>query len=175
MLDTTNITIETPRLILRAFTMDDLEDMYAYAKVPGVGEAAGWPHHTDMEVTRGILEGFLEKRDVFALWHKEDGKVIGSLGLHFKGKEGAREMGYVLAKDYWGVGLVPEAARAAMDFCWNELGLDAIDICHFTENDRSRRVIEKLGFTYVEDNVYYAAALDKHFPEKKYVIKKPGA
>jgi ribosomal-protein-alanine N-acetyltransferase len=172
MLNTTKITIETPRLVLRAFTMDDLEDMYEYASVLGVGEAAGWPHHKSRDTTVQIIEGFLQKKDVFAIWHRADAKVIGSLGLHDKGAPGAREMGYVLAKPYWGQGLATEAAAAAIDFCWNVLQLDAINICHFAENDRSRRVIEKLGFIYEKDDIYYAAALDTHFPEKKYVLKR---
>ncbi|HMM32939.1 MAG TPA: GNAT family N-acetyltransferase, partial [Clostridia bacterium] len=120
--DVSNIVIETERLVLRAFVESDLEDFYAYASVPGVGEAAGWPHHTSMETSARVLQSFLEENEVFALYHKADKKVIGSLGLHRSwANEDERyqslklkEIGYVLAKEYWGSGLMTEAVRAAI-------------------------------------------------------------
>jgi ribosomal-protein-alanine N-acetyltransferase len=178
--DCTNIVIETPRLILRAFTAQDLDDMYEYASVPGVGEAAGWPHHKNIEETQNILNMFMEEKNVFALWHRADKKVIGSLGLHESwttkdkcptyGHLSAKEMGYVLAKPYWGQGLATEAARAALDFCREKLRLECVGICHFRENAASRRVIEKLGFSYVKEDTYYSKQMDTHFPDIKYVL-----
>jgi len=80
--DVSNIIIETPRLTLRPFEAADLTDFFAYASVPGVGEMAGWPHHKTMEESRRILNRFLSEKKNFALFHKTDNKVIGSLGLH---------------------------------------------------------------------------------------------
>ena len=179
-LDLTNITIETPRLLLRAFTEHDLDDFFAYASVPGVGEMAGWPHHTSKSVSKIILASFLESKEVFAIYHKADGKVIGSLGLHKAWTDREEEfahlktknIGYVLAKDYWGQGLVPEAVRAVIDYGFNELGLDAFSIEHFVENVQSRRVIEKCGFKFVKTGVYHAQLLDKHFDEMRYILLK---
>ena len=64
---------------LRPWRPDDLEDLYAYASVPGVGEMAGWPHHEDRETSKGILEHFIEGKKTFALEYQ--GKVIGSMGI----------------------------------------------------------------------------------------------
>ena len=50
--DVTNIRIETPRLILRPWTEADLNDLYEYASVDGVGEMAGWSHHESIEISR---------------------------------------------------------------------------------------------------------------------------
>ncbi len=47
-MDVTNIRIETARLILRAWQMEDLDDFFEYAKVDGVGQMAGWQPHMDM-------------------------------------------------------------------------------------------------------------------------------
>ena len=55
----TSQTLETERLILRAWRADDLEDFYAYASEPGVGERAGWKHHESREESRRILESFI--------------------------------------------------------------------------------------------------------------------
>jgi len=170
-LDVTDIVIETERLTLRAFTADDLQDFYDYARVLGVGEMAGWPHHQSIETSRVILGGFIEKKDVFAIWHKADKKVIGSLGLHnawinreeeYKHLK-AKNIGYVLAKDYWGKGLMGEAVQAVIHYGFTELEMEAFSIEHFVENMQSRRVIEKCGFKFVKEGRYNAQLLDKYF------------
>jgi len=178
--DVTNITIETDRLLLRAFTMDDLDDMFAYASVPGVGEMAGWPHHTSKDVTKIILGGFLKSKDVFTIFHKADKKVIGSLGIHTAWTDREEEfkhlktknIGYVLSKEYWGQGLVPEAVKAVIRYGFDVMELDAFSIEHFVENAQSRRVIEKCGFKFVKTGVYHAKQLDKHFDEMRYILMK---
>lgn len=103
------IQLETERLILRPFVKEDLDDFYAYASVEGVGEMAGWKHHASKEETQKILDMFIESNQVFAIYHKEDQKVIGSLEIKKYGREEAltefatyqgRELGFVLSKDY---------------------------------------------------------------------------
>ena len=59
MIDVSGTVLETDRLILRPFRETDLEDFYAYASVEGVGEMAGWPHHTSMETSRRVLDSFI--------------------------------------------------------------------------------------------------------------------
>ena len=108
--DVTNIRIETERLILRPWRESDLNDLYEYASVPGVGEMAGWSHHKSVEESHQILSSFIFHKKTFALEYKENGKVIGSLGLEemepdpLTGEKCGREVGYVLSKDYWGQG-----------------------------------------------------------------------
>ncbi len=181
MIDVSDTTLETERLILRPFQETDLEDLYAYASVEGVGESAGWPHHTSLETSRRVLESFIRGRNIFAVVWKETGRVIGSLGLHESWTEqepeyrGMRcvEIGYVLAKEFWGRGLMPEAVKRVIRYCFEECCLDALTICHFEENDRSRRVIEKCGFRYVGDNVWHAKLLGKDFKDKRYILMRP--
>jgi ribosomal-protein-alanine N-acetyltransferase len=57
-IDTSKISLETDRLILRPFCEGDLFDLYKYASVPGVGEMAGWPHHESIETSMIILKSF---------------------------------------------------------------------------------------------------------------------
>ena len=156
--DVTNIRIETDRLILRAWRDGDLEDFYEYARVDGVGQMAGWLPHASMEKSRMILDLFIREKKTFALELKENGKVIGSLGLETR--DGSleipelmqgREIGYVLSKDYWGRGLMPEAVKAVIDYCFRELKFDYLTCGHFISNSQSRRVIEKCGFRYLSD------------------------
>ena len=145
--------IETERLILRPWKWEDAEDMYAYASSPNVGPRAGWKPHESIEETRQIMkEMFVGADDVWALELKENHKVIGSLGLHETSRGGLvydREMGYVLSEEYWGRGLMPEAAARAVQFAFEELGVEILMVAHFDFNMRSRRVIEKLGFSWL--------------------------
>ena len=160
IVDVTNIRIETERLILRAWKDSDLDDLYTYASVPGVGECAGWAHHESVEESKRILAMFMNHKKVFALELKENGKVIGSLGLEELHPdpigEGAygREIGYVLSKEYWGRGLMPEAVRGVIKYCFHVLNFDFMTCAHFIQNDRSRRVIEKVGFQFFGETDY---------------------
>lgn len=176
--DVSGVVLTTERLILRPWQESDLEDLFAYASVPGVGEMAGWPHHRTREDSLEVLRGFMEKKDVFAIVHKKDGKVIGSLGIHNSWAANdpkysdlvVKDIGFVLSRDYWGQGLVPEAARAVVDYCFDVLGLDALTCGYFVNNHRSRRVIEKLGFHYVKTVLLHSEALERMFETKCYIL-----
>ena len=159
-IDMTNTILKTDRLTLRPWKESDLEDFYTYASVDGIGQMAGWMPHKDREESRQILRHFIEGKKTFALEH--NGKVIGSLGIEAY-REGAypelaalqgRSIGYVLSKDYWGQGLMPEAVNAVIAWLFDEIKLDFIFVGHFDWNRQSRRVIEKCGFRYLTSTKY---------------------
>lgn len=153
-MDVTGMEIKTKRLLLRPFRESDLQDFYAYAKVDGVGQMAGWQPHKSVEETKEILGMFMEGKKVLALEH--EGKVIGSLGIekyaerHFPqlSPYQGRAIGYVLSKDYWGRGLMPEAVKAVKEYLFEQENLDFIMAGHFDWNRQSARVIHKCGFQY---------------------------
>ena len=86
---------------------------------------------------------------------KGTGRVVGSLGVEkygmeeklseFDGYKG-REFGFVLSKDNWGRGLMPEAMRAAVAYLFGEYDLDFLICGYFDYNLQSARVQEKCGF-----------------------------
>lgn len=150
-------TLETERLILRPFTLDDLDDFFEYCKLETVGPNAGWKPHKDRELSKKIIEGFIEKGDVLAIYHKQDEKVIGSIGLHKKYDESLDdyyEIGYVLSTPYEGRGLMTEAVRRLLDHIFKDLKLDVVYCGHFVENNKSRRVIEKCNFNFLYEKEY---------------------
>ncbi len=158
-IDVTGLHLETPRLILRPWAQEDLADFFEYSRVPGVGEMAGWKHHESIEDSQKILEMFQQDKKTLALQLKENGKVIGSLGLEELDpdplpEQQGREIGYVLNKDYWGRGLMPEAVQAVIDYCFGTLHYDFLTCGHFVQNKRSQRVIEKTGFSYFAETEY---------------------
>ena len=108
-----------------------------------MGPRAGWPAHTSVTNSLEIIHGPLGGPETYALVLKETGEPIGSAGL-FPPEEFCRpadlpkdavqlELGYWVAKPYWGQGLVSEAGR---------------ELLRHAFEDQSRRVIEKLGYTY---------------------------
>ncbi len=149
------LVIETERLILRSFKQSDLLDFYEYASVPGVGEMAGWKHHETIEKTQEILDIFIKEDKTFAIVFKKNNKVIGSLGVEKYGLEEkltefksyyGREIGYVLSKDYWGKGIMPEAVGAVITYLFDDLNLDFLTCGYYDFNIQSKRVQEKCGF-----------------------------
>ncbi|MBR5871823.1 MAG: GNAT family N-acetyltransferase [Clostridia bacterium] len=183
-IDLKNTTLTTDRLILRPWKADDLDDFYAYASVDGVGQPAGWMPHRSRDESRGILNMFMEHGNVFAIEHRTDRRVIGSLGLHKPPFEALPpeqnpyphlrtcEIGYVLAKPYWGQGLMPEAVRRVQNYLFEDMAADLIFVSHYTFNTQSRRVIEKCGFTFLYESEHYAKQLDKTYPTKHYAIDR---
>ena len=176
-IDVNNIHIETERLILRPWRESDLPDFYAYASHPDVGIHAGWNPHRSMEESKQILAMFIREKKVFTLELKETGKVIGSLGLEEPNPDPVtdgygREIGYVLGKEYWGRGLMPEAVRAVIGYCFDVLHYDYLTCSHFLRNDRSRRVIEKIGFTFFGESDF-ETSMNTLELSKNYIMHNP--
>lgn len=145
--------LETERLILRPWYESDAEELYIYARDPEVGPPAGWLPHTDVENSREIIRSVLPVPETYAVCLK-DGKPIGSVGLHLKGRtdmtdrEDECELGYWIGKPFWGQGLIPEAARELLRYAFEELGMRAVWCGYYDGNLKSKRVQEKLGFVY---------------------------
>lgn len=159
-IDISNVVLKTERLILRPWRQSDLEDFFEYASVDGVGQMAGWVPHASKEESQMILDRFVNGKKTFALEYQ--GKVIGSLGIEFYNENSfpeladkqCREIGYVLAKDYWGRGLMPEAVKEVIRYLFEEVKLDIILCGHFLRNGQSARVQEKCGFKHYAYGTY---------------------
>ena len=155
-IDISNVVLTTPRLVLRPWRMNDVDDMYEYASVDGVGQPAGWAPHTSREESERIVSLFIEGKKTFAI--ELNGKVVGSVGIdrydekRFPAFDAlrAREIGYVLAKPCWGMGLMTEAVARVLEYLFVDLSLDAVFCGYFLFNRRSARVQEKNGFTPID-------------------------
>ena len=178
--DLTGVVLETDRLIIREWSEMDLEDFFEYAKVDGVGQMAGWNPHTSIQESKTILEMFIKGKNIFALELRENHKVIGSLGLEtlslslsdaYENLVG-REIGYVLSKDYWGKGLMPEAVNRVIKFCFEKENYDYLMCSHSVINSQSNRVIEKSGFRFVKENTRITRTGDEHI-SLYYVLDNP--
>jgi [ribosomal protein S5]-alanine N-acetyltransferase len=147
--------LETERLLLRKMRLDDAEAMFAYASDPEVTRYVLWDTHHSIEDSESFLrfaiEGY-EKGD-FGGWGvvlKDSGVFIGTCGLDagYAPEHARAELGYVLSREHWGKGLMPEAARAVIAFGFGRMGLNRIQARCIAENTASARVMEKAGMTY---------------------------
>ena len=111
--------LETDRLLLRPFTEDDAESLYAYASHPEVGPPAGWRPHRSVEESRQVIENIFIPSDALAVLRKSDGRLIGSAGFVDRHRTElgtpSEEIGYSLARDCWGQGLIPEAVKDVVE------------------------------------------------------------
>lgn len=146
------MTLETPRLLLRPWEDSDAGQLYSLARDPRVGPIAGWPPHKDIADSRRILRDILQTEESYAVVLKETGEVIGSIGLRqnsdLASGSGERELGYWLGVPFWGKGYMPEAAKAVLRHAFEDLGLETVWCGYYEGNAQSKRVQEKLGFTF---------------------------
>ena len=143
--------LQTKRLILRPWSENDAEELYKYASDPEVGPPAGWPPHTSAQNSREIIRTVLSAPETYAVCLKENGKPIGSVGLHrndLAEKDDEYELGYWIGKPFWGQGLIPEASRELLRYAFEDLGMSRIWCGYYDGNEKSRRVQEKLGFVF---------------------------
>ncbi|MDD4797149.1 MAG: GNAT family protein [Eubacteriales bacterium] len=144
-------TLQTQRLVLRDWTLDDLESFYNYSKNPNVGPNAGWPPHQSMDESEKILRRFMEQQECWAIALKEKPGAVGSLGIHRDTKRDSvstKMIGYVLAEEHWNRGLMTEAVRRVLRYLFDETDTLQVTFYHYDFNQRSRRVIQKCGFQY---------------------------
>lgn len=149
MVDT--MSVETKRLLLRPYTMDDL-DFFASlwadpAVVRYIGEGVTRNRKEAGEGLERIIEGYASGYGLLAAWHKEEKRLIGHVGLIQQEVDGKREieLGYWLARNFWGQGLATEAALALRDHAFNALGLKRIISLIQPGNAASIAVAERVG------------------------------
>ncbi|MBO4950815.1 MAG: GNAT family N-acetyltransferase [Clostridia bacterium] len=147
-------TLSTQRLLLVKISPEHASDMYEYSCDPDVTRYLTWSCHSSVKETERYIK-LLQKRytaGVFNDWgliHKETGKFIGTCGFtSFDYEKNTAEIGYVLSKDFWGQGLAAEAARAVMEFGFENFGLDGYCAKCIEGNDASMRVMQKVGMTF---------------------------
>lgn len=150
--------LETERLQLRPWRMEDAKALFKYASDPLVGPIAGWPVHTDVEFSKQVIKDVFTKEGIYAIVLKGQEEPIGCIGLligedsDFGIGPDEGEIAYWVGVPYWGRGLVPEAMRELMRHSFHDLGLKTLWCGYFKGNEKSARAQEKCGFKYHSTN-----------------------
>lgn len=146
------ILLHTPRLLLRPFQEDDWPAIHAYASDPEVVKHVEWGPNT-LEETKFYLGETLKQQHKhqdfpFAVVLKNENILVGAAHLYVEHPE-IREawIGYVLNHEYWGLGIMTEAAHVLLQFGFDQLGLHRVTATCRPENIGSYRVLEKIGMT----------------------------
>jgi RimJ/RimL family protein N-acetyltransferase len=154
-------TVETERLVLRAWQDDDLD---AYARLcadPMVMEHLGTGATMDrddawrsmaMFTGHWVLRGF----GTWAVEERATGTMIGRIGLHRPAGWPGLEVGWALDPSVWGRGYATEGGRAALEFAWRDLDAARVISLIYPENTRSIAVAERLGEEFERTMVLHA-------------------
>ena len=147
--------INTDRLQMRRFLMSDAEAVYRnWASDPDVQLNYGEPVCETWESVSALLEKYIGKYDEpyyyrWAITEKGSDECIGQIAYFLvdPGNEFA-EIEYCIGAAYQGKGYATEACKAVIRYGFDHIGLHKVQICCRTDNHKSRKVIEKCGFTY---------------------------
>lgn len=147
-------TLESDRLILRKLTVDDARDVFTYASDPEVTRYLLWDTHATVDhsvafITMAIDRYLNRQFAPWAIYHKQDRRVIGTCDyIAWDYRHGRAEIGYAISADYWGRGLMPEAARTIIAWGFSVKKLNRIQAYCDVDNIASARVLEKVGMQF---------------------------
>jgi len=144
--------IETERLILRQFIMDDIEKVYQnWANDDEVTKYLMWESHKDKNVTKAILEDWIKnysKNDFYqwAIVPKDINEPVGSISIVRKDdKIKMVHFGYCIGKKWWNKGFTSEALSTLIKYFFEDVNVNRIKSRHDPNNPNSGKVMIKCG------------------------------
>lgn len=150
--------LQTYRLILRSFVESDAEAMFQnWASSAENLTYVTWNPHPDVEVTRNSIRNWVASytNPNYYKWticlKENPEQVIGDISIvEMDEIDSSCEIGYVLGKNYWCRGMMTEALKAVLDFCFTQAGFQKIRARYASLNPASGRVMEKAGMSYLK-------------------------
>lgn len=174
------IIIETERLILRTWHEDDLDPMFKINQDPKVMEY--FPALVNKEETHNFIDRIFKHQDargyaLYAVELKSTHEMIGFIGLLHRTKaeldvpfNPSNEIGWRLSSKHWGKGLATEGAKAVLDYAFCVLDLPEIVSFTVVNNNKSRRVMEKIGLHHDSNDDFDHPKLTDESPLKRHVL-----
>lgn len=146
------IRLETENLILRPFVLSDAEQVYAnWACDDEVTKYLTWPSHPSVDASRGYMQycinGYADPTCYqWGIELKSTGALVGNISVtKIEDHIEAVELGWVIGRNWWGQGIMPEAAAKVIEFLFQEVGANRICAAHDVDNPKSGRVMQKVG------------------------------
>ncbi len=140
------------RVKLRRLRRSDASSMARHAHDKAISRYTTLPYPYRLEGAYEFIklsQAHFRKKEAYELGIVVDGNVVGTMSLfNIDRKNGKAEMGYWIGREFWGRGLVTEAARLIMRFGFEEVGLERIFALVMHPNRASSKVLERLGFSY---------------------------
>jgi RimJ/RimL family protein N-acetyltransferase len=152
---------ETPRLLLRPFLAEDAAGMFEMDSNSEVLKYIGTSPQTQLSESEAAIRYIQQQYHDngvgrFAVILKETNTFIGWAGLKYltetmNGHVNFYDVGYRFLSQYWGQGFATEAAKASLDFGFQQLHLDVIYAVAMTDNGASNRILTKIGMRHVNN------------------------
>ena len=150
--------LQTERLILRRFVESDAEAMFQnWASSDENLTYVTWDLHSNVEITQNSIRNWVASYTnpnyyKWAICPKENPEqVIGDISIvEMDENDSSCEIGYVLGKKYWGHGMMTEALKTVLDFCFTQAGFQKVKARYASLNPASGRVMEKAGMSYLK-------------------------
>ena len=149
------ITLETERLILRRFTIDDAVPMFDnWASDDEVTKFLTWPTHKSIEDSKWFINMCLDNYSSLSFYNwaielKDTHELIGNISFVKIFEDTASvDFGWVIGRKYWGNGYAPEACNRIIDFIFDEVEANCVYAIHDVNNQKSGRAMQKLGMKF---------------------------
>lgn len=170
--------LETKRLILREFKIEDAAEAYRnWCTDPKTNQFLDWDLHRDINETKTILQSWIDNYANGAYdWVvelKDNHELIGSISVvngpnRHDWEHGIAEVGYCYGSKYWGHGYATEALRAVIEYLLNDAGMYLVQARHITGNPASGRVMQKAGMK--QETVLRARRINKVTKERNDLV-----
>lgn len=170
------LSLETERLILRPFSMEDAQAMFdGWTSDPEVTRYLTWNTHNSIEDTKYVLDMWIKEYEQperlnFAIQLKQGHVLIGGIDI-VEYIEGMPVIGYNLSRKYWNHGYMTEACRCLLDYLFSE-GFDEVRIDAMVENIGSTRVIEKCGGVFLRTDEVFLPMKNETVLVNRYTVMK---
>ena len=168
--------LETDRLILRPFCMEDVQEIFeCWESDPDVSKYMFWTSHNDINKTICWVKKELSKIGAddwyrWAILSKTTGELLGAGLIYVEEEYSKFEIAYNLSKKAWGFGYTTEAMQEIIKFAKEKLRIKDIMGRHAKENPASGNILEKLGFTYIKDIQYECNRGRNIYEGKEYIL-----
>ena len=155
LIDMKHKNLQTERLILRKFKLGDVHDVFNnWTTNYNVTKYVTWLPHKNIDETKQIvkmwIDSFKTNTPSWAIVDKHSNQVIGNIAVVLYRDKIPQyvEIGYCLSEKFWGKGIMPEALRAIVKYCFEDWGIDRIQAKHDVDNPNSGKVMSKAGLLY---------------------------
>lgn len=150
------VNLETSRLLLRKFTIEDAPAVFNnWASDSEVTKYLMWPPHNSVTVSKSVLKDWIKsyEQESFYQWAivmKDNGsEPIGSIGvIHQDNATGMAHIGYCIGRKYWHKGITSEALKSVMNYLFDAADFKRIESRHDPRNPNSGAVMKKCGMKY---------------------------
>ena len=148
--------LETERLVLRKFVIEDAQAMFRnWASDSEVTKYLTWPAHDSVEASRAVLEDWIAKYSMenyyqwaITLKQNETGPIGSITAVNLNDDISLVEIGYCIGRPWWHRGITSEALKAVMDFFFDEAEVNRIESRHDPRNPHSGMVMQKCGMKF---------------------------